>query len=57
MGDPGIEKGPSVVNVGHHQQMALLRDLVEVNGCGKAAKILGASCRSLARAAGGGRFA
>lgn len=45
-----MQRNPSVENVRHLQLMALLRDLVEGNGCVKAAKMLGVSYRKLDRA-------
>ena len=45
-----MDRSPSVENLRHLQLMALLRDLVEVNGRDKASKLLGVSYRTLARA-------
>ena len=51
-----MERSPSFENVRHLQLMALLRDLIEGNGRVKAAKMLGVSYRTLARAADTGRL-
>lgn len=51
-----MERSPSVENVRHLQLMAVLRDLIDGNGRVKAAKMLGVSYRTLARAADTGRL-